>query len=123
MMNTAQRKNGTSAGLGVLARVLRAGLAVLALAAAFTPAQVAAADRERFVLPSVPMDRGAPQQRQPEPRPEPRDYRDDHARRQMQQDQQAEAQRRGQRMTPDERRDLRRQINEAGMDLYPNRRR
>jgi hypothetical protein len=23
------------------------------------------------------------------------------------------------RMTPDERRDLRRQINEAGMDLYP----
>ena len=27
------------------------------------------------------------------------------------------------RMTPDERRDLRRQINEAGMDLYPNARR
>ena len=26
------------------------------------------------------------------------------------------------RMTPDERRDLRRQINEAGMDLYPQRR-
>jgi hypothetical protein len=26
------------------------------------------------------------------------------------------------RMTPDERRDLRRQINEAGMDLYPPRR-
>jgi hypothetical protein len=25
-------------------------------------------------------------------------------------------------MTPDERRDLRRQINEAGMDLYPQRR-
>jgi hypothetical protein len=31
--------------------------------------------------------------------------------------------RRGGRMTPDERRDLRRQINEAGMDLYPNARR
>lgn len=30
--------------------------------------------------------------------------------------------RRGARMTPDERRDLRRQINEAGMDLYPPRR-
>jgi uncharacterized protein HemX len=28
----------------------------------------------------------------------------------------------GGRMTPDERRDLRRQINEAGMDLYPPRR-
>jgi hypothetical protein len=34
-----------------------------------------------------------------------------------------EAVRRGGRMTPDERRDLRRQINEAGMDLYPNSRR
>jgi hypothetical protein len=41
---------------------------------------------------------------------------------QMQQEQNArnaEAQRRS-RMTPDERRDLRRQINEAGMDLYPS---
>jgi hypothetical protein len=32
----------------------------------------------------------------------------------------SDAPRRGGRMTPDERRDLRRQINEAGMDLYPN---
>jgi hypothetical protein len=42
---------------------------------------------------------------------------------QMQQEQgahSAEAARRSGRMTPDERRDLRRQINEAGMDLYPN---
>ncbi|WP_020654157.1 hypothetical protein [Massilia niastensis] len=40
---------------------------------------------------------------------------------QMQQEQQRnEAARRSGRMTPDERRDLRRQINEAGMDLYPN---
>jgi len=31
----------------------------------------------------------------------------------------AEANRRSGRMTPDERRDLRRQINEAGADLYP----
>ncbi|HEY0491736.1 MAG TPA: hypothetical protein VGD30_19675 [Telluria sp.] len=40
---------------------------------------------------------------------------------QMQQEQQqqnAESSRRGGRLTPDERRDLRRQINEAGMDLY-----
>ena len=35
------------------------------------------------------------------------------------QQQQREEYRRGGRMTPDERRDLRRQINEAGMDLYP----
>jgi hypothetical protein len=42
---------------------------------------------------------------------------------QMQQEQNtrnSDAVRRGGRMTPDERRDLRRQINEAGMDLYPN---
>jgi hypothetical protein len=42
---------------------------------------------------------------------------------QVQQDQNAqnaEAIRRSSRMTPDERRDLRRQINEAGLDLYPN---
>lgn len=40
---------------------------------------------------------------------------------QMQQEQNqqnAESYRRGGRLTPDERRDLRRQINEAGMDLY-----
>jgi hypothetical protein len=46
---------------------------------------------------------------------------------QQQQEQQQEQRdaRRGSgsgRMTPDERRDLRRQINEAGMDLYPPRR-
>jgi hypothetical protein len=35
----------------------------------------------------------------------------------------SETVRRGGRMTPDERRDLRRQINEAGIDLYPNSRR
>ena len=47
----------------------------------------------------------------------------DDARRQQQQQQQernADAQRHSGRLTPDERRDLRRQINEAGVDLYPN---
>jgi hypothetical protein len=57
-----------------------------------------------------------------------REFDDVRRRRQQQQQQQmqqeqnarnAEAVRRS-RMTPDERRDLRRQINEAGMDLYPN---
>jgi hypothetical protein len=45
---------------------------------------------------------------------------------QQQQDQQRQDQRDSRRnsgrLTPDERRDLRRQINEAGMDLYPPRR-
>ena len=61
--------------------------------------------------------------------PQGRDQRDDmrayEEQRRAQQQEQREQQhdsRRGSRMTPDERRDLRRQINEAGMDLYPQRR-
>lgn len=57
-------------------------------------------------------DRNA--QRQDAPRYEPRP--DDSHR----QDRNADAQRRSGRLTADERRDLRRQINEAGVDLYPN---
>ena len=61
--------------------------------------------------------------------PRDRDQRDDlrayeeqrRAQQQDQRDQQHDS-RRPSRMTPDERRDLRRQINEAGMDLYPQRR-
>lgn len=59
-------------------------------------------------------DRGG--QRDDAPRYEPR--ADDSHR--QQQDRNAEAQRRSGRLTADERRDLRRQINEAGVDLYPN---
>lgn len=45
---------------------------------------------------------------------------DDRGRQQFQQQpQQDTGGRRGGRLTPDERRELRRQINEAGMDLYP----
>lgn len=58
------------------------------------------------------------EQRQDEQRAE------DQRRQQMQQEQQAqsgESGRRGGRLTPDERRDLRRQINEAGADIYPSR--
>jgi hypothetical protein len=39
---------------------------------------------------------------------------------QQQAQQQEQGTRRGGRLTPDERRELRRQINEAGIDLYPN---
>lgn len=56
--------------------------------------------------------------RQDGPRFDQRDRGDDAHR--QQQERNAEAQRRSGRMTPDERRDLRRQINEAGIDLYPN---
>jgi hypothetical protein len=52
------------------------------------------------------------------------DARAEEQRRQAQAQAQAQSQeqggRRGGRLTPDERRELRRQINEAGIDLYPN---
>jgi hypothetical protein len=77
--------------------------------------------RERFSLPPQQQDRG--QQRESDMRA----Y--DDARRAQQDAQQSQYappprdERRGSgRLTPDERRDLRRQINEAGMDLYPRRR-
>jgi hypothetical protein len=65
-----------------------------------------------------------PAQRQDIPRFDQRDLRDqrasDDARRQ-QQERNADVPRpHSGRLTPDERRDLRRQINEAGVDLYPN---
>ncbi|MEC5164033.1 hypothetical protein ACFDR9_003789 [Janthinobacterium sp. CG_23.3] len=49
-------------------------------------------------------------------RGEQRDGRADEQRRAMQE--RADASRRNGRLTPDERRDLRRQINEAGQDIY-----
>lgn len=55
------------------------------------------------------------QRRAPPYQQDQRDQRD-------QRDQQHDSRRSG-RMTPDERRDLRRQINEAGIDLYPPKRR
>ena len=61
-----------------------------------------------------------------DPRYDVRAYEEQRRQQQQQlQDQRQERERRGNagsRMTPDERRDLRRQINEAGMDLYPPRR-
>jgi hypothetical protein len=80
-------------------------------------------DPQRYQDPRVADQRGqdpraVPPREQPQPRFEPRafDSREFDDRRQ---DAQRQDQRRPTtRMTPDERRDLRRQINEAGMDLY-----
>lgn len=59
-----------------------------------------------------------------DPRDDMRAYEEQRRAQQQEQREQREQQheRRSGRMTPDERRDLRRQINEAGMDLYPQRR-
>jgi hypothetical protein len=70
----------------------------------------------RFRLPPQDRDQRDDQRPFDEPRFEPRrDARE-------QREPQHESRRSSGRMTPDERRDLRRQINEAGMDLYPQRR-
>ena len=59
-----------------------------------------------------------------DPRYDVRAYEEQRRQQQQQQMEQRESRRNSGsgRMTPDERRDLRRQINEAGMDLYPQRR-
>ena len=80
--------------------------------------------RERFSLPQP--DRG---QREPDPRTQ-QPYLQPYPEQQVQPAPQAPQYPRGPsgehrpsgRLTPDERRDLRRQINEAGMDLYQRRR-
>ena len=67
--------------------------------------------------------RPADQARQADPRNDPRNYeaRAEEQRRAMQEaSRNAEMSRRVGRLTPDERRDLRRQINEVGQDIYAN---
>jgi len=114
---------------GRLARLVRGGVAACALV--LLAAGSAQAQRQDQVRddPRMQQDPRMQDQRGYERAQEPaRDYRYDsrefdQRRQQMQQDQQmrnSEARRSG-RLTPDERRDLRRQINEAGMDLYPPR--
>jgi hypothetical protein len=70
----------------------------------------------RFRLPPQQRDQRGEQRPFDEPRFEQRRAP------QEQREPQHDARRSSGRMTPDERRDLRRQINEAGMDLYPQRR-
>jgi hypothetical protein len=61
-----------------------------------------------------------PQQQRPDPRQGDSRANDEQRRQAQQAQQQEQGGRRGGRLTPDERRELRRQINEAGVELYPN---
>ncbi len=83
-----------------------------------------AGDQRRDQQQSSPRERHeARQQDQARQAPDPRSYeaRAEEQRRAMQEaSRNAEMSRRVGRMTPDERRDLRRQINEAGQDIYAN---
>ncbi|MEW6369850.1 MAG: hypothetical protein AB1584_02860 [Pseudomonadota bacterium] len=117
-----------------LARLARRGLAVCMLACVGLGAAHAQSHgrRDDVQLPPPPQLRP---ERFPAPAPQieqPREQRmyeqqqralEEQQRRQaaqIQHDQSAREGRRGGRLTPDERRDLRRQINEAGIDIYPN---
>lgn len=108
-----------------LARLVRGGVLLCVLAAG-------AAQAQRHEQGQDPRGQD-PRQAQPQEQPQrerfdrrifdSREF-EDRRRMQMQQEQNArnEQQRRNSgRLTPDERSELRRQINEAGMDLYPNR--
>ncbi|MCS0591697.1 hypothetical protein ACFQ09_08180 [Massilia norwichensis] len=126
---------GTKAGLlarcalrGALACVLMAG----SLGAAFAQ-QYGDRQFDRRDSPAMQADRGDRGDRggrylspERDPRYDVRAYEEQRRMQQQYQQQQQEqrdVRRSGSgRMTPDERREMRRQINEAGMDLYPPRR-
>jgi hypothetical protein len=137
MTNALDKTNAAAQAQGRLARLARQGVALCVLVCAGVGAAQAQyhGRRDDAQLPPPPSARvdrvpaPAPQQiEQPreqrmydQVREQQRAYEDQ--RRQPVQAQgegNREGGRRGGRLTPDERRDLRRQINEAGMDIYPN---
>jgi hypothetical protein len=137
MTNALDKTNAAAQAPGRLARVARQGVALCVLVCAGIGAAQAqyhgrrddaqlpppaSARGERLAAP-VPQIEQPREQRLVDQRDQQRAYEE-----QRRQPPQAQAQgegnreggRRGGRLTPDERRDLRRQINEAGMDIYPN---
>lgn len=134
--STAVSRTNVRGGVTSVAHAARrcAVAGMLVVSAVVAAASVQAQDRGLFRRDDQAQSQSQPQPRddrndranarQDTPRFDLRDQRAaDDARRQQQQQQQernAEVQRHSGRLTPDERRDLRRQINEAGVDLYPN---
>ena len=122
-------------GVGPVRRAMTLSLlSLLALAATSSAYAFDNDDRDpprsaQFQRETIGADRGQQSQRQAEDRQRQADERqrqyEEQRRSQMQQEQNAGSAefRRSGRLTPDERRDLRRQINEAGADIYQNRRR
>ncbi|MFC5512880.1 hypothetical protein ACFPOU_17395 [Massilia jejuensis] len=129
MTNALDKTNAAAQAQGRLARLARHGVAVALLACAGIGAAQAqyhgrrddaqlspppGARAERVQAPQIDQPR---EQRMVEQQREQRAFEEQ--RRQAAQSQ-GDGGRRGGRLTPDERRDLRRQINEVGMDIYPN---
>lgn len=133
-MNNAHIESKAVAGgrKGVQSLVRRFAACCLIGVAAMSAAQAGPRDRDRDAQAQRDSYRSERNQRQPEQRqPDERqqrqyDTRAEDQRRNQQEQQNAQNNDRFQRsgrLTPDERRDLRRQINEAGADIYPARRR
>ena len=134
-MNITHTKMNAAAGENFcgysLVRRIAAGC--LIAAAVMTSAVAGPGEKERLgQREQYRAERAQQQQRQYEDRQRNDDarayeQRADEQRRGMQAQQDPNAQnesfRRSGRLTPDERRDLRRQINEAGVEIYPNRQR
>lgn len=123
-MNQALTHNQAAAGAvgGRFARLVRHGLLACVLAGLGTGALAQERDRAPQREDAQAM-RDRFQMQGQDQRFDNRAFDDRRRQMQMEQEQRNEANRRSGRMTADERRDLRRQINEAGMDLYPNTRR
>jgi hypothetical protein len=132
MTNALDKTNAAAQAQGRLARLARQGVALCMFACAGIGAAQAQYHGSRDDAQVPPSARA---ERAPAPQSEQRGY--DQLREQQREQQRAyeeqrrqaaqaqgegnrEGGRRGGRLTPDERRDLRRQINEAGMDIYPN---
>jgi hypothetical protein len=137
-MNIAPTNTCTASSANVCRRyalVRRVALVCMLVCAGIPAAQAQQRSDERGGMhrdDAAQAQRGQPQRQADQGRGDQRQFdprqfeaRADEQRRQLQMQQEqnarnAEAVRRSGRMTPDERRDLRRQINEAGIDLYPN---
>ena len=137
MTNALYKTNAAAQAQGRLARLARQGVAVCVLVCAGVGAAQAQyhGRRDDAQMPPVRAERApepAPQMEQPreqrgfdqtrdQVREQQRAYEEQRRQGvQMQNDGNRDGGRRAGRLTPDERRDLRRQINEAGMDIYPN---
>ena len=122
-MNNAHTETKTATGAERCrqAFVRRVAVCCLFACAGLSVAQANPGDKERDAQRIADAQRAQQQQRQFEMRAEDNRRRLEFQQAQQEQNaQNADAARRGSRMTPDERRDLRRQINEAGVDIYRN---
>ena len=120
-MGIDHKKNYAAASANFCVRSL---MGVLLLSGAAMAHDSSERDAPRREEPRTQPARDAQPARQAEPRQlDPRSYeaRAEEQRRAMQEaGRNAEMNRRAGHLTPDERRDLRRQINEAGQDIYAN---